>query len=93
MTRERWLHLSNCEPAERLSDSEKAGGWHWCAEFDGLLVGPGMAELQYCLCWEGDCPPWRLITTGSNAAFSLWMMPEGNAACPVYPEPVISITP
>lgn len=31
-----------------LSAEERAQGWHFCNEFDGLLVGPGMGELQHC---------------------------------------------
>jgi hypothetical protein len=23
-------------------------GWHWCSDWDGLLVGPGMDEMDSC---------------------------------------------
>lgn len=35
----------------RLTDSEYQAGWHFCFEWDGLLVGPGMPEMDVC-----DCP-------------------------------------
>ena len=34
----------------RLTQEEIAEGWHWCYEFDGLLVGPGMREMESCTC-------------------------------------------
>lgn len=33
-----------------LSEDECVEGWHWCEEWDGLLVGPGMQELDSCTC-------------------------------------------
>lgn len=35
---------------EKLSDAEIAAGWHFCYDWDGLLVGPGMEELKACCC-------------------------------------------
>lgn len=45
---------------EVLSDSEMRKGWHWCNEFDGLLVGWEMDESQHCSEAAG-CPKktWR----------------------------------
>lgn len=37
---------------DTLSADELAAGWHYCPDWDGLLIGPGMEELTYC--W---CPP------------------------------------
>ena len=34
----------------RLTDSEFQAGWHFCFEWDGLLVGPGMPEMECCSC-------------------------------------------
>lgn len=48
MTPERWKGLS--EDDGELTPEEVALGWHWCFEFDGLLVGPGMSELSSCRC-------------------------------------------
>jgi hypothetical protein len=55
MTNERWKQLSeshNCY----LKPSEISEGWHWCNEFDGLLVGPGSHELNNCTCWPKKHP-------------------------------------
>ena len=44
----------------KLTDAEIAAGWHFCYEFDGLLVGPGMSETEFCTCERPDgtryCP-------------------------------------
>ena len=35
----------------RLTVEEMDAGWHFCHDFDGLLVGPGMeGEQQCCTC-------------------------------------------
>lgn len=39
---------------KRLRPSEFKAGWHWCYEWDGLLVGPGMGELAHCQCHFTD---------------------------------------
>lgn len=43
----------------RLTNSELLKGWHWCYEFDGLLVGPGMTELNCCNCLPKDHPVYK----------------------------------
>lgn len=48
MTKERWLQLMDSE-TEELTDEERKQGWHFCLEYDGLLIGAEMME------W-GDCP-------------------------------------
>lgn len=55
MTNERWKQLSESDNWN-LEPSEIALGWHWCQEFDGLLVGPGMGELSCCHCWPASHP-------------------------------------
>lgn len=25
-------------------------GWHYCSDWDGLLIGPGMPEMACCTC-------------------------------------------
>jgi len=32
----------------KLTDEEISEGWHFCAEWDGLLIGPGMPGLESC---------------------------------------------
>lgn len=38
------------DDSEPLTTEEIARGWHFCFEFDGLLVGPGMQEEEVCRC-------------------------------------------
>jgi hypothetical protein len=52
MPEERYRELER--GAAELSPDEIEDGWHWCNEFDGLLVGPGMEELKYCHCEEAE---------------------------------------
>lgn len=33
-----------------LSTEEIESGWHFCSEWDGLLIGPEMREFDYCSC-------------------------------------------
>ena len=54
MTDTRWHSLMEDDSAALTAD-EIAEGWHWCCEFDGLLVGPGMGELRCCRC----LPDWH----------------------------------
>lgn len=49
MSDERWNALMN-DPQAILTKEEMEQGWHWCYDFDGLLVGPGMGEQQHCHC-------------------------------------------
>lgn len=35
---------------EKLTPEEVSQGWHFCCDWDGLLIGPGMSELEYCDC-------------------------------------------
>ena len=34
----------------KLTPQEISEGWHWCYDWDGLLVGPGMDECTHCGC-------------------------------------------
>jgi hypothetical protein len=62
MTKERWMELQESrDPFIKISDAELALGWHWCAEFDGLLVGPGMGELRFCKCLPKDHPAFATL--------------------------------
>lgn len=56
MTPERYNELMNPVRDVPLSEDEFILGWHFCNEFDGLLVGPGMHELQACRCLHPDHP-------------------------------------
>lgn len=37
-----------------LTQEEKQSGWHFCLAWDGLLIGPGMRELEPCHCLPED---------------------------------------
>lgn len=49
MTNERYEEVSESID-EPLTEEEIKEGWHFCMEFDGLLVGPGMSEMNDCKC-------------------------------------------
>lgn len=51
MTEYQWQKLMK-DDNEPLTQIEIADGWHFCHDFDGLLVGSGMEELHYCHCDE-----------------------------------------
>lgn len=51
MTVKRYQMLSR-NNNEELTDAEIEEGWHFCYEFDGLLVGPHMYELNFCRCLD-----------------------------------------
>ena len=59
MNRDRYVELDNGKG--ELTLAEVAQGWHFCDEWDGLLVGPGMAEMECCGCFEGpeQLGPWH----------------------------------
>ena len=46
---------------QSLTEAEAAAGWHFCAEFDGLLVGPGMGELRCCRCLPSSHPVYATV--------------------------------
>jgi hypothetical protein len=51
MDDKRWQELMDNDDL-RLTDQEIKEGWHFCPEFDGLLIGPGMDECMFCQCVE-----------------------------------------
>ena len=54
MTAERYNALMGDERL-CLDWQEISEGWHFCHEFDGLLVGPGMeSELSVCRCLPAE---------------------------------------
>ncbi len=52
MTYRRYNFLMRSGADDPLTEAEIAEGWHFCHEFDGLLVGPGSCELQFCHCLD-----------------------------------------
>lgn len=53
MTDQRWTTLMRDDDLA-LTPEEIAEGWHFCWEWDGLLVGPGMKELEACTCFKPE---------------------------------------
>lgn len=51
MKPERWQELMDNDDAV-LTTEEWEEGWHFCLEFDGLLVGPGCVGFEdgRCIC-------------------------------------------
>ena len=37
-------------PCVQLTEDEVKAGWHFCDEWDGLLVHPDSVEFQHCTC-------------------------------------------
>jgi hypothetical protein len=49
MTLERWKELSGAT-AQPVSNLEASQGWHFCPDWDDLLIGPSMGEWHWCQC-------------------------------------------
>jgi len=58
MTDARYKQLNDSDDYQ-LTPDEIALGWHWCNEFDGLLVGPECDELHFCSCWPKEHPVYK----------------------------------
>lgn len=54
MTSDRWEYLMSND--ESLTKEEIAEGWHFCHEFDGLLVNYNDKNLEGQFCTE-NCKP------------------------------------
>ncbi len=70
MNNERWKELSESSTLPLLP-SEIELGWHWCHEFEGLLVGPGSHELHCCHCWNKDHPVYLTKPPEDNTPLDL----------------------
>jgi len=49
MNNRRWHAITTIQTV-KLTEREIQEGWHFCPEWDGLLIGPGMEEYKACLC-------------------------------------------
>jgi len=56
-----WIMGNMDLPPTDLTPAEQAEGWHFCREWDGLLVGPGMEELEPCTCLPQEHPVYKTI--------------------------------
>ena len=53
MTQERWNYLMqpfDGDESVMLTAQELADGWHWCDEWDGLLIHADDREFDHCKC-------------------------------------------
>lgn len=48
MTPERYKELNRT--GEELAPEEVREGWHYCADWDGLLIHPKFPEAECCSC-------------------------------------------
>lgn len=48
MSNDRWQALM--QGIGDLTDEEIAEGWHYCWDWDGLLIHPDMPEAESCAC-------------------------------------------
>ena len=53
MSDEKYTELHDNQNSS-LTKEEIDLGWHWCNEFDGMLVGPGMPEFEE-ICKQSGC--------------------------------------
>lgn len=51
MSLNRWKELMDDESKELTSD-EQQKGWHFCTEWDGLLIHPSDEESRSCKCFD-----------------------------------------
>ncbi len=49
MTDERYRELMDSDDIFLTAD-ERREGWHYCLDWDLLLVGPDMPEKEVCMC-------------------------------------------
>ena len=57
MNRERYIELDNSGTG--LTKEEWEAGWHWCYEWDGMLVGPNTPEALCCSCSHPAIEAWK----------------------------------
>ena len=48
MTKKRYLEIEFGDL--KISEAERNAGWHFCEEWDYMLIGPPMLEWDYCTC-------------------------------------------
>lgn len=69
MTSQRYRLLEQGDA--ELTPEEISQGYHFCLEFDGLLIGPGCSELDCCHCLPKDHPVYQTIPQGPPAPIEL----------------------
>ncbi len=64
MNRERYIELS--KSGMGLTNEELERGWHWCGEFDYMLVGPNTDEALVCSCGNPAIERWKESEDGKR---------------------------
>ena len=50
MTQERYHSFNQLNLPSKLTEAEIEEGWHFCPDWDGLLIGPKTPEFDNCTC-------------------------------------------
>jgi hypothetical protein len=64
MNRERYIELDRA--GEGITKEEHEAGWHWCYEWDGMLVGPDTEEALVCSCNHPVIEAWKESDAGKK---------------------------
>jgi len=64
VNRERYIELDRT--GEGLTKEEWEAGWHWCKEWDGMLVGPDTDEALVCSCDHPAIEAWKQSDAGKK---------------------------
>jgi hypothetical protein len=64
VNRERYMELDRT--GEGLTKEEWEAGWHWCNEWDGMLVGPDTDEALVCSCDHPVIEAWKQSDAGKK---------------------------
>jgi hypothetical protein len=80
MTDDRYQDLMETDGT--LSAEEMAEGWHWCHEFDGMLVGPGQWGLEECTCLEVEGCESSRSPSGVSSGFTTSEAPISDSGTP-----------
>lgn len=64
MSDERFLELDRS--GQGLTEEEWNQGYHWCLEWDDMLVGPGQDEALFCGCNHPKIEEWKRSEEGQR---------------------------
>lgn len=54
MSQRRYIEIE-ANKSQHLTEEEKAAGWHFCKEWDFMLIHKSWPEAEACLCEHPDC--------------------------------------
>lgn len=76
MSRERFLELDLS--GNGLTKDEWEQGYHWCYEWDAMLVGPGQEEALMCNCDHPAIEKWKISEEGKAMRKDMEERMEGD---------------